>query len=224
MTRSYHGTYHIDPTYLASIVDEFVANSGQPETFAERCRKVAPRLAKTVYVRQLGDIPNDKPIVVAKNHPCHFDGLLLDTVFEKRPDIQLLAKPSPLTAPLPRENTLLLRKKGPHGYPDDIKKLQGHLRNGGSILATPWGALDHQARDNVSSERAAQNVVRYASFAGATVLPVHIEANWDSTDQAALPLEAATITIQEPIPYTMSGPNIEAITTAITSMYDRYTA
>jgi 1-acyl-sn-glycerol-3-phosphate acyltransferase len=219
------GNYYIEPTTLEHVVDTFVADPDQlpPASFAERCRRVRPLLTQAVAVDGSANIPTQGPLVVIKSHPMHYDGLLLDAVFDAHPNLRMLAKPSSLMNQLPADNTLLMRKVGPHGNYDDIQKLQTHLGSGGSLLATPWGCLNHQARERVSSARAAQNVVRFASFAAATVLPVCIDVEYGNSQ--LMPAHRAIVTYGEPIIPLVNGELDEAaITAAVINMYEHYTS
>jgi len=219
------GNYYVKPTTLESVIDTFVADTDplRPASFGQRCRRVQPLLARTLIVHGAANIPAKGPVIVAKSHPMHYDGLLLDAVFDAQPELRMLAKPSALMDRMPADNILLMRKVGPHGNHDDIKKLQAHLGNGGSLLATPWGCLNHQAQGQVTAERAAQNVIRFAKFASATVLPVSIEVDYGDPD--LLPARSAVVTYGEPIePLSTGNLDEAAITAAITNMYKHYTS
>lgn len=170
----------------------------------------------------IDNVPLNDPLVVIKDHPCHCDFLLLGSILTERPDIRFLAKDSPLTRALPSDSTVLLRKSQGHANHDDIKAMQQYLRDGGSLLATPWGAMNHQARESTSAERAASNVIRYAGFAKATVLPIEFEVEW--TQRKQLPVAKARVVIQEPIIPLNGELDTERLRATTVAMYGRATS
>jgi len=211
--------YWVDPTDLENLGEAIRSEVAILTPFADICEKLTPRIAEASIVEGVDNIPVEEPLILVKNHPCHFDLLLLGQIFNIRPDVKILAKVSQATSALPTSNALFIRKNGPHGNPADIKAMQEHLEGNGSFLATPWGALDHQARQCATPERAVQNVIRYASFSGAAVLPVCIDSEWANSGAMRLPLQKAHVTIHEPI-----AAKSEEISRVVSAMYEQYVA
>jgi len=216
----YGEQYWVEPGYLQNLADSLNRASAQVLPFAEVCETGKSYIADISEIEGIDNIPNDDPLVVIKNHPCHFDVLLLGEIFEHRPDVRTVTKASSLTAVLPESNTLLMRKNGPFAHEDDILTLVNHLRSGGSIMTVPWGSLDHQGRSYATAERAIQNALSYARFCGATVLPVCMEAEWNNTH--SLPLRKVLTTIQEPIRLKAGGLDKDRISSVVSAMYERY--
>lgn len=218
MIESKPKTYSVDPTYLEHIGNILSRAAGQT-AFAEICKDIIPLLAARHEISGLDNIPTEGSLVMVKNHPFHFDGLLMGALFAERPDVRLLAKSAPYTSALPSSNALILRKDSDKANPHDIAALQAYLKEGGSLLATPWGAMDHQARSHTTSERAAHNAAKYVTFNNAALLPVHIDVTWRET--RSLPVRSASISVQEPI---MAADKDAAnkIHAAVTSMYQAY--
>ncbi len=69
---------------------------------------------------------------------------------------------------------LVVNRKDGKIVPRDVERVKQHLSEGGSMIATPWGALDHEASRFASLDRAKQNACNYVQYAGATLLPVRI--------------------------------------------------
>ena len=173
--------YWVPPSTLLDIGEAIGQAFEETGNFAAVCHDLCPLIAQSKVVRGVENIPLEGPIVVVKNHPCHFDLLLLEELYRLRPEVRILLKRSGHTEHFPVELSVMLEKKGPKASPEDIKVLQSYLRSGGSLLATPWGSLDHQAKEYATPERAARNAVRYAQFAGARVLPIYITQGYNTT-------------------------------------------
>lgn len=210
--------YSVDPHYLEHIGARIRQFAGRT-AFSVVCEAVTPLLTESHEISGTDNIPADGPLVVVKNHPFHFDALTLGVLFSERPDVRWLAKSAPHTLAAPEDSVLLLKKSDGKADARDIETLKTHLTEGGSLLATPWGAIDQDTGNCTSAERAAQNAVRYTSFGNATLLPIHIDVEWSET--ASLPVRNVSISIEKPIKSDANGSTIK-IQEAITDMYETY--
>jgi len=213
--------YWIEPDLLMRIGGAISEPLAEGKPFSVACKQAAAFITRSVEVEGIEHVPHKGPVIAVKSHPCHFDFLLAADVFAVREDMRWLAKVTPWTAGLPTTHVIPLRKTGTHAHPDDVTALQAYLREGGSMMATPWGSLDHEARAGVPVERAIQNTLRYLDFAQATLLPVTIDVI--PGDAGLLPLESAHVTIHEPIEANGKGMHFAKIAAAVTDMYERYT-
>lgn len=212
--------YWVDPASLHRVAGRLQDVVASSRSFAEVCQKMTPTIAEHIDVRGIENIPAQGPLVVIKNHPCHFDSLLLGQIFQERPDVRSLTKVSFLTDPLPDEYVVRLRKEGARANPDDARMLKAYLAAGGSLMAVPWGAMDYQAKEYAGFERTMQNVVRYASFHDAAVLPVTLFPQWGRIKQ--LPLKDMKVTIGQPLYPTRNDVELLKTIEAVSEMYDQF--
>jgi Acyltransferase len=213
-------TYWTESKSLSGVAKALSEAVNSSTSFAEVCMKMAPHIAKDVEVSGIDNIPTQGPLIVIKNHPCHFDSLLLGGVFGRRSDVRSLTKVSFLTDPLPDDYVIRLRKEGARANPDDAYVLKTYLQAGGSLMAVPWGAMDHQAKGYANLDRTIQNVLRYASFSDATIVPVTIDSTWDGSK--SLPLGKAIIQIGEPLRPSASAADLLHTTEVVADLYERY--
>lgn len=219
MIEAKTAAYTVEPSYLEH-VGNTLRRASESAAFPEACEEVVtPLLAETHEITGLDNVPDEGPLIVIKNHPFHFDFLAMDALYSKRPDVRLLVKTASYSSAIPEDNALFLRKNGAKADPQDVAALQAYLRDGGSMVATPWGAMDHQANSYATLERAAQNAARYVTFGSATLLPVHVDATWGDTK--GLPVQNVSVSIQEPIPAT-DADSAERIYAEISKMYQTY--
>jgi len=214
-------TYQVKPHVLHALGLIARIEADASSSYADLCMRIAPNVAKSYTVTGEEHIPSSGPLIVVRNHPCHFDSMLLGTVFAVRPDVRPLMKMSPYTEGLPSDKVVFLRKVGPHAMPEDVAAMQQYLRAGGSMLAVPWGSMDHQAQDYANPARAAKNALRYASFGQAAVLPVTIDVE-RFADGTSFPVEHAEVNIHPAIMPTAEGLDEAAITARVTEMYESY--
>lgn len=206
--------YWIEPTILYNIGRTLTEAQAQEPSFADVCKRVLPMLAQSVEVEGVENIPSEGPVIVLKNHPSHFDGHMLKEIFARRPDIRHVVgtlRFTEITSP----NYLPIRRADRAQRAQDIQALRIHLAQGGSIISTPWGSLDHEAKNRATKQRAVQNALGYVAFSHGQIVPVYIDMAWDRP--TTLPVKSARISIQEPI-----EPTESAITNVVSGMYEKY--
>jgi 1-acyl-sn-glycerol-3-phosphate acyltransferase len=125
-------------------------------------------------------LPADGPLIVAANHPLGLvDGLvLLDYIYETRNDVRLLANRQLAELPaigsivvpvIPRSMQAPSRAGGALGDADT------HLKEGGSLLVFPAGAVARQRRGGIPADGSWRTgVARLAAFNRCPVLPIAV--------------------------------------------------
>lgn len=127
-------------------------------------------------------LPTDGPLIVAANHPLGLvDGLvLLDYMYEARNDVRLLANRQLAELPVigsivvpvtPRSMQVSNEARGP------LESANAHLKQGGSLLAFPAGAVARQRQDGIPADgNWRTGVARLAALNRCPVLPTAVLA------------------------------------------------
>lgn len=99
-------------------------------------------LGARVEVAGGGPVPQDGPLLIASNHPGLLDTLAL-AVALRRNDLRVVAREHPLweAATNLRERLILLPEKG-RAPTNAIRRMVGHLNEGGALLIYPSGRID----------------------------------------------------------------------------------
>jgi len=216
-----HIPYWVEPEELVHLGNTIRDAGEASSSLADIAKSVESQIANDSQLLGLENVPLEGPLIAIVNHPCHFDSLLLGDLYRLRPDLRPLYKTSPIALNLPKDTAVFISKDGQHSNRDDVRAMQEYLKAGGSMLVVPWGDFDSRAYDEVVSlERATQNVIRYASFNGASVLPISIDAEWG--ERLTIPLRRAEINIHEAILLAQDGLNVPKINQAVEQLYERY--
>lgn len=218
--------YKVDPKLLEAVSGTLAARLQGGASFTEACAQAAVLISPRIETTELENIPQSGPLIVVKNHPCHFDFTCLYELFRKRPDLKMPIKSSPLVDQIPTDRFIVLHKEGPHADREDIAKFQEHLKSGGSILVTPWGGLDFMVSPRYANMyRTTENVHTYikyieaASTGSTTVVPVYLEVEWG---EQTLPLKSMSVSFQKPIQHEEPWSFSAGINTQIPQMYSRF--
>lgn len=222
MSETLARPYWIEPAALGRIGSALKHAAATSATMSEVCEAMTPLMAACVEIEGIENIPSEGPLIAIKNHPFHLDALVLGGLFAARPEMRYLVKSTPLTGNLPEESQLSLRKNGPHANIEDVKALQTYLDDGGSLLAAPWGSLDHEAKSYATLERTVQNSLRYASFSDAHILPIEIDVTWGQDGQLPVPYVKASF--KEPVLAKEGGLDEASIRAAASNLYERFAA
>jgi 1-acyl-sn-glycerol-3-phosphate acyltransferase len=213
--------YFIDPAYVADISERLLGGLESGKSIEVVSRIVSPLLADEIQVDGIEQVPSEGPIVIIKNHPFHFDALTIGELFSKRPDVKWLMKATVNIPVAEYPNLLIIERKEGKIVRRDAERVKRHLSGGGSMIATPWGALDHEAYRYASIERANQNVCNYVRFAGATIIPVQI--NQERYPDATLPVRRVEVRFGTAIESKHGQPDEAAIGHAVEQIYPHKT-
>lgn len=214
--------YWADPNLLEEVTKNLTNGLESKKTFAQVCEQSSVLISKSVQFLGIENIPKNEPLVIIKNHPCHFDFVLLHKIFDIRPDIRIPIKSSSLINSIPTENFIILRKTGSHANREDVLTMQDYLKSGGSVITTPWGALDHMAKDLTTKERSFENIMKFTTFNHGSILTLNINAEWNNTRN--LPLKNAVVDIGTLINSELYSANSSIIRTIVSEMYQKHCA
>lgn len=127
-------------------------------------------------------LPTDGPLIVAANHPLGLvDGLvLLDYMYGTRNDVRLLGNRQ--LAELPTIGPIVVpvtprSKQGSNNSRRALESADVHLKQGGSLLVFPAGAVARQRQDGIpTDDEWRTGVARLASLNRCPVLPAAVLA------------------------------------------------
>lgn len=112
--------------------------------FCEAARWVLPRFACGVEARQVENIPNEGPLIIASNHPGTIDGLAI-AASVPRPDLKVIASGLPTLRALTGASRYFIFVPRPpemHGRMNTLREAIRQLKQGGSLLIFPSGSVD----------------------------------------------------------------------------------
>ena len=124
---------------LAAEFEQQVAQYG----ITRAAQWMLPRIANSLAVKGVEDIPADGPLLVASNHPGAFDGIAIIASLG-RDDLKLIISDVPFTRGLPRLEDHLIYSSGDNP-PERMAALRAsirHLDAGGALLVFPTGLVD----------------------------------------------------------------------------------
>lgn len=132
-------------------------------------------------------LPADGPLIVAANHPLGLvDGLvLLNYMYETRNDVRLLANRQ--LAELPVIGSIVVpvtprSMQASNGVGGALQSADAHLKEGGSLLVFPAGAVARQRQDGIPVDGDWRTgVARLAAHNRCPVLPIAVLAQNSAT-------------------------------------------
>jgi hypothetical protein len=118
--------------------DQAVGLVGLPEG----ARQTLPHFVKEVRLFGRENLPASGPVLYLSNHPGMTDTLCLFAAL-RRPDLRVIALRRPFLQALPNiSNQLIFLTDNPTERVGAIRKVSGHLRNGGAVLTFPAGEIE----------------------------------------------------------------------------------
>lgn len=209
--------YFIAGEKIKSIYDLANKKIQAGESLQRTSAFLLPLITTRYDIEGLENIPKDGPIILASNHPSHFDYFLALDALLRRPDMKMVArvpteKQESVRFPSRREFLM----KDPNIFPvhseesglyveESLELLKEELRNGLSILLVPWGCMDHQVDSRkYPAKKAVLNIQTLSAMNKAAVITVltTITLEKDTTTPELPPFSRVIIKINDAIPYT----------------------